>query len=58
MIRRYTLLSLESTAGLKKNDRVLAIMFGAGFKAISVVWKARRDINEIHPAWVAMGSAD
>lgn len=27
------------------------MMFGAGFKAVSVVWRARRDIKDIHPLW-------
>ena len=42
---------MESQGSVRKGDRILALLFGGGFKAVSVVWRARRSVKEVHSCW-------
>lgn len=50
--RRYILSNIETKKGVKRGDRIWQIGFGSGFKCNSAVWRAMRNINEQHVAWV------
>ena len=49
---RYILSNIETKKGVRRGDRVWQIGFGSGFKCNSAVWRAMRNINEQHVAWV------
>ena len=49
---RYILSNIETKKGVKRGDRVWQIGFGSGFKCNSAVWRAMRNNNEQHAAWV------
>jgi 3-ketoacyl-CoA synthase len=48
----YVLSNIETKKGLRRGDRVWQISFGSGFKCNSAVWRALRNINDRHPAWL------
>lgn len=48
----YVLANIETKRGVKKGDRVWQIAFGSGFKCNSAVWKALRDNQDRHSAWL------
>ena len=43
---------------MKRGDRVLQLGVGSGFKACTIQWKALRNKNTQHPAWVPDKSRD
>ncbi|GLC50089.1 hypothetical protein PLESTB_000341000 [Pleodorina starrii] len=47
----YTLAFVETTAGLKAGERVMQVGVGSGIKCGVNVWKALRDVREVHEAW-------
>lgn len=47
----YTLAAVETTRGVSRGDRVLQIGVGSGIKCGVNVWKALRDVHEVHGAW-------
>ncbi|EFJ44710.1 hypothetical protein VOLCADRAFT_95052 [Volvox carteri f. nagariensis] len=47
----YTLACVETTTGIKKGERVLQIGVGSGMKCGVNVWRALRDVYELHEAW-------
>jgi len=47
----YVLSYLESHVGLKRGERIWQMGFGSGFKCNSAVWRVRRRLNKMHPAW-------
>ena len=46
------LANIETKQGVRKGERVWQIAFGSGFKCNSAVWKAMRNVNSRHPAWL------
>lgn len=51
----YVLANIETKRGVRKGDRVWQIAFGSGFKCNSAVWRALRDIQDRHSAWLEDG---
>ncbi|KXZ56245.1 hypothetical protein GPECTOR_1g213 [Gonium pectorale] len=47
----YTLACIESLRGVRKGDKVLMVGVGSGIKCGVCVWKAQRDIEDVHEAW-------
>ena len=47
----YILGCIESSAGVKKGDKIWQLGFGGGFKCNSAVWKARKAIKQDHSCW-------
>uniref|UniRef100_A0A7S0WIZ7 very-long-chain 3-oxoacyl-CoA synthase n=1 Tax=Chlamydomonas leiostraca TaxID=1034604 RepID=A0A7S0WIZ7_9CHLO len=47
----YVLAYIESYVGLKRGEKIWQMGFGSGFKCNSAVWRARRRIKNVHPAW-------
>ncbi|GMH38224.1 hypothetical protein BSKO_06108 [Bryopsis sp. KO-2023] len=47
----YTMSNVESMRGVKKGDTVMQIGVGSGVKCGVNIWKAKRDIHEVHDAW-------
>ncbi|GAX83842.1 hypothetical protein CEUSTIGMA_g11266.t1 [Chlamydomonas eustigma] len=47
----YTLSYIESLRGVQLGDKVMQIGLGSGIKVGVNVWKAVRDINDVHVAW-------
>jgi 3-ketoacyl-CoA synthase len=47
----YIMGYIESCRKVKKGDVTLQIGMGSGMKAGVAVWKAMRDIGDVHPAW-------
>ena len=47
----YVLAWIESLEGVARGDRVWQIAFGSGFKVNSAVLRARRVIDDVHPAY-------
>ena len=43
---------IETKEGVRRGDRVWQIAFGSGFKCNSAVWKAVRNVNTQHEAWL------
>eukprot|EP00884_Botryococcus_braunii_P019219 jgi/Botrbrau1/5981/Bobra.104_1s0012.1 len=43
----YILANIESRQGVKKGDRILQLAMGSGFKCVSLVWEARRNIRHV-----------
>lgn len=52
----YVLSNIETKQGVKKGERIWQIAFGSGFKCNSAVWRAVRDVNDRHGAWLEEGS--
>ncbi len=50
------LANIETKRGVRRGDRVWQIAFGSGFKCNSAVWRAVRDVNTRHPAWLEGGA--
>lgn len=48
----YVLSNIETKKGVKKGHRIWQIAFGSGFKCNSAVWKAVKDVNDRHEAWL------
>ena len=48
---RYVLAAAEHSKRVRRNDRVLQVAFGSGFKCNSVVWRALKANNTQHAAW-------
>ena len=48
---RYVLAAAEHSNRVRRNDRVLQVAFGSGFKCNSVVWQALRANHTQHVAW-------
>eukprot|EP00887_Chlorella_sp_A99_P006245 scaffold3.g6245.t1 len=53
----YVLANIETKQGVRKGERVWQIAFGSGFKCNSAVWRALRNINDRHDAWLEDGGA-
>ena len=53
----YVLANIETKQGVKKGERVWQIAFGSGFKCNSAVWKAKRNVNDRHAAWLEEGGS-
>ncbi|PNH05133.1 3-ketoacyl-CoA synthase 6 [Tetrabaena socialis] len=53
----YTLAAVESLRGVRKGDKVLQIGVGSGIKCGVNVWKALRDVEDVHDAWRARAEA-
>ena len=51
------LANIETKRGVRKGERVWQIAFGSGFKCNSAVWRALRDVNGRHPAWLEEGGS-
>jgi 3-ketoacyl-CoA synthase len=51
----YVLSNIETKRGVKKGERVWQIGFGSGFKVNSAVWRALRNVNDRHEAWLEDG---
>lgn len=49
---RYILANIETKKGVRRGHRIWQIGFGSGFKCNSAVWRAMRNINEQHVAWL------
>jgi 3-ketoacyl-CoA synthase len=47
----YIMGYVETCRGVKKGDVTLQIGMGSGMKAGVAVWKALRDVKDVHPAW-------
>lgn len=47
----YVLGNIESTAGVRRGDKIWQIAFGSGFKCNSAVWIATRSNTRVHRAW-------
>ncbi|EFJ47586.1 hypothetical protein VOLCADRAFT_91861 [Volvox carteri f. nagariensis] len=47
----YTLSCVESLRGVRRGDKVLQIGVGSGIKCGVNVWRALRDIEDVHDAW-------
>ncbi|GIL44643.1 hypothetical protein Vafri_2162 [Volvox africanus] len=47
----YTLACVESLRGVRKGDKVLQIGVGSGIKCGVNVWRAMRNIEDVHDAW-------
>jgi len=52
----YVLSNIETKKGIRKGERVWQIAFGSGFKCNSAVWRALRDVDDRHSAWLEEGS--
>ena len=55
---RYVLACIETKQGVKRGDRVWQIAFGSGFKCNSAVWRAMRNVNTRHEAWLDLPKAE
>lgn len=51
----YVLANIETKHGIRRGERVWQIAFGSGFKCNSAVWRARRNVNDRHSAWLEEG---
>jgi 3-ketoacyl-CoA synthase len=51
----YTAAYVESTTGVKKGEKVLQAGVGGGMKAGVVVWRAVRDVRDVHRCWAHLG---
>ncbi|PNW80493.1 hypothetical protein CHLRE_07g319600v5 [Chlamydomonas reinhardtii] len=47
----YALAHVETVGGVRRGERVLQVGVGSGIKCGVNVWKALRDIHEVHDAW-------
>lgn len=47
----YVLAYMESVHGMKRNQTVMQIGMGGGMKAGVNVWRALRDVHDVHNAW-------
>ncbi|KAG2441061.1 hypothetical protein HXX76_003914 [Chlamydomonas incerta] len=47
----YTLAHVETVSGVRRGERVLQVGVGSGIKCGVNVWKALRDVRDVHPAW-------
>lgn len=47
----YSIAHTESTCGLKKGEKVMFLGLGAAFEANAAIWRALKDIHEVHDAW-------
>ncbi len=52
----YELAWSETFPTVQRGDRVWQIGFGSGFKCNSAVWRALRDVDDQHKAWVAVSN--
>lgn len=52
----YSIAHTESTCGLKKGEKVMFLGLGAAFEANAAIWRALKDINEVHDAWSHVAS--
>ena len=55
---RYVLACIETKQGVKRGDRVWQIAFGSGFKCNSAVWRAMRNVNTRHEAWLDLPKSE
>jgi 3-ketoacyl-CoA synthase len=53
----YELAWSETFPTIQRGDRVWQIGFGSGFKCNSAVWRALRDVDDQHKAWVAVSNS-
>lgn len=47
----YTLSNIESLRGVEKGDTIMQVGVGSGVKCGVNLWRARRDVHEVHDAW-------
>ncbi|KAJ9510122.1 hypothetical protein QJQ45_015610 [Haematococcus lacustris] len=47
----YTLSYVETVRGVKKGDKVMQVGVGSGIKCGVNVWKALRDVKDVHEVW-------
>ncbi|KAL6765115.1 FAE1/Type III polyketide synthase-like protein-domain-containing protein, partial [Haematococcus lacustris] len=47
----YTLSYVETVRGVNKGDKVMQVGVGSGIKCGVNVWKALRDVKEVHEVW-------
>jgi len=47
----YTLSNIESLRGVEKGDTIMQVGVGSGVKCGVNLWKAKRDVHEVHDAW-------
>jgi len=47
----YTLSNIESLRGVQKGDTIMQVGVGSGVKCGVNLWKAKRDVHEVHEAW-------
>ena len=50
----YELAWSETFPSIQRGERVWQIGFGSGFKCNSAVWRALRDVDDQHEAWLAV----
>jgi len=50
----YELAWSETFPSIQRGERVWQIGFGSGFKCNSAVWRALRDVDDQHDAWLAV----
>ncbi|MEW5303445.1 MAG: hypothetical protein WDW36_006135 [Sanguina aurantia] len=53
----YTMAFVESCQGVKRGDRVLQVGVGSGLKCGVNIWKALRDVDDVHEVWAHRGEA-
>ncbi|KAG2441030.1 hypothetical protein HXX76_003883 [Chlamydomonas incerta] len=53
----YALTHVETVGGVRRGERVLQVGVGSGIKCGVNVWKALRDIHEVHDAWAHRAAA-
>ncbi|KAL4429609.1 hypothetical protein ABPG77_008658 [Micractinium sp. CCAP 211/92] len=51
----YVLSNIETKRGVRRGERIWQIAFGSGFKCNSAVWRALRNVNDRHEAWLEDG---
>ncbi|KXZ47805.1 hypothetical protein GPECTOR_32g417 [Gonium pectorale] len=47
----YTLACVETLNGVRRGERIMQVGVGSGIKCGVNVWKALRDVREVHDAW-------
>jgi len=47
----YTLANIETVRGVKAGDKLLQVGVGSGIKCGVTVWKAVRDVRDVHDVW-------
>ncbi|GIL61963.1 hypothetical protein Vafri_16212 [Volvox africanus] len=47
----YTLACIETTQGVRRGERILQVGVGSGIKCGVNVWKALRNVHELHEGW-------